>query len=186
MKRSSGIIVTGLSATLLSTGAVLGSGFLSPDTTSTQNVAESQQATAGGSSSSSSATDSSSTTDSSTSSGASGSADTGTTSPDATATDTTPDTSGTATYDGEAVSSRYGTFQAEITVENGQMTAIDWVQAGESDPHSQQINSYAMPVLEDAILQAQDTNVGYVSGASFTSDAVEQAVYSAMQVAGLA
>ncbi|WP_062460597.1 FMN-binding protein [Demequina soli] len=66
------------------------------------------------------------------------------------------------------------------------MTDITWLQEGESDPHSQQINSYAVPVLQDAILKAQDTNVGYVSGASFTSQAVEDAVTSAMQAAGLA
>ncbi|MDN4475723.1 FMN-binding protein [Demequina sp. SYSU T00192] len=192
MKRSSGILVTGISATLLSTGAVMGSGFLWPDDASSQTVAEAQQgatadtstgtADAGSTSDSSTATDSG-TTDSGSSD--TGSTDTSTADPSAT-TDTATGDSGTAVYDGEAVTSRYGVFQAEITVEDGQVTAIDWLQSGEADHHSQEINDYAMPVLEEAILEAQDVNVGYVSGASYTSEAVEDAVYSAMQAAGLA
>ncbi|WP_062301194.1 FMN-binding protein [Demequina subtropica] len=173
MKRSSGIIVTGISATLLSAGAVMGSGFLDTGT-STSTAASSDSTTALDAPSD---TPASSSTDTST--------DTSTSTESA-----TPDTSGSSgssgTYDGEAVSSRYGTFQAEITVEDGVMTEIAWLQSGEADHHSQAINDYAIPVLEDAILQAQSTDVGYVSGASYTSDAVEQAIESAMQVAGIA
>ncbi len=90
------------------------------------------------------------------------------------------------TFTGSAISTRYGTFQAKITVSDGTMTAISWLQEGANDGHSQQINSYAVPVLEDAILSQQKVNVGYVSGASYTSQGVENAVYSAMQEAGLA
>ncbi|WP_062384964.1 FMN-binding protein [Demequina iriomotensis] len=177
MKRSSGIIVTGISATLLSTGAVLGSGLLSPDaaTTSTADAAAASET--------SSASTDAAATDTATPAPSETTASSETATPEATA---ASDQATAGTYDGEAVSSRYGTFQAEITVEDGQITAIDWLQSGEADHHSQQINDYAMPVLEDAILEAQDVNVGYVSGASYTSEAVEEAVYSAMEQAGLA
>ncbi|WP_062529029.1 FMN-binding protein [Demequina rhizosphaerae] len=198
MKRSSGILVTGISATLLSTGAVMGTGFLWPDDASTQTVAEAQTdvstdtstGTADSGSGTSGGSDSSTSTDTSTDTPDTGSTDSGSTDTGTTDTGTTDSgttgSSGATVYDGEAISSRYGVFQAEITVEDGQMTAIEWLQSGEADHHSQQINDYAIPVLEQAILEAQDVNVGYVSGASFTSDAVEEAVYSAMQVAGIA
>ncbi|WP_062516896.1 FMN-binding protein [Demequina gelatinilytica] len=180
MKRSSSIIVTGISATLLSVGAVMGSGFLDTGT-STSTAASSGSSTALDVPSGTSAETS---TDSSADTSTDTSTDTATS--DAGSSGTSGSSGGSGTYDGEAVSSRYGTFQAEITVEDGVITDIAWLQSGESDHHSQAINEYAIPVLEDAILQAQDTNVGYVSGASYTSEAVEEAIDSAMQAAGLA
>ncbi|WP_177172775.1 FMN-binding protein [Demequina mangrovi] len=194
MKRSSGIIVTGISATLLSAGAVMGTGFLEPDASTADTAAAAEPDTAastGSTGSTASETAAPDTADSSTAldTPAEEQTDTSTdSSTDAAAPSetATAEATDTGVYDGEAISSRYGVFQAEITVEGGTITAIDWLQSGESDHHSQQINDYAMPVLEDAILEAQSVDVGYVSGASFTSEAVEDAIYSAMQVAGLA
>jgi|GEM_PF-2752532 len=171
MKRSSGIIVTGLSASLLSTGALVGSGLLGADDASTTTATTSTVELASPSADSTTSTDTSTST------------------PEATATpEETTDTSTSVSgvYDGEAVTSRHGAFQAEITVEDGVITDIAWLQDGESDDHSQRINDQAIPMLEEAILEAQSVDVGYISGASYTSEAVEDAVYSAMQVAGLA
>lgn len=178
MKRSSGIIVTGLSASLLSTGALVGSGLLGADDASTTTTATTSTVELASPSAESTA-----------SAEPSASTDTSTAAPEATATpeETTDTSTGVSgVYDGEAVTSRYGAFQAEITVEDGVITDIAWLQDGESDHHSQRINDQAIPMLEEAILEAQSVDVGYISGASYTSEAVEDAVYSAMQVAGLA
>ncbi|WP_084100172.1 FMN-binding protein [Demequina sp. NBRC 110051] len=148
MKLSSGIIVTGLAATMLTTGAVLGTGFLGPADASVASGAAVAAAAAPSDAAASAAV--------------------------------------AATYDGEAVQTRYGAFQASITVVDGVVTEISWLQEGESDPHSQRINEEAVPELVDAILAAQSVDVGYISGASYTSQGVEEAVQSAFEQAGLA
>lgn len=181
MKRSSGILVSGLAASLVSTGALVGSGLWTEDTTSVASPATALTAT--------SDTESTAATTSGTASTAASATSTSTPNPTSTATasaEAATDASTAATYAGEVVSSRYGDFQAQITVESGVITAITWLEAGEADPHSQRINEQAMPELEAAILEAQHTDVGYISGASYTSAAVEDAVLSAMQAAGLA
>jgi uncharacterized protein with FMN-binding domain len=60
------------------------------------------------------------------------------------------------------------------------------VKSGNSDGTSQQISGYALPLLISAVLQQQTWNVGYVSGASYTTQGFEGTVKSAMQQAGLA
>lgn len=56
----------------------------------------------------------------------------------------------------------------------------------EGDRTSRQISGYALPRLIKAVLQKQTANVGYVSGASYTTQGLESSVQSAIQSAGLA
>jgi uncharacterized protein with FMN-binding domain len=60
------------------------------------------------------------------------------------------------------------------------------LQSGSQDGTSRQITGYALPKLIQAVLQQQKANVGYVSGASYTTQGFEGAVQSAMKAAGLA
>jgi len=89
-------------------------------------------------------------------------------------------------FDGSAAGTRYGTYQVAITVTAGQITNISMLQSGGSDGTSRQISGYALPLLISAVLQQQTANVGYVSGASYTTQGFEASVLSAMQAAGLA
>ena len=89
-------------------------------------------------------------------------------------------------FKGSAVRTRYGSFQVQITVAAGKITDISMLQSGSQDGTSQQITGYALPQLIQAVLQQQKANVGYVSGASYTTQGFEGAVQSAMQAAGLA
>ncbi|WP_159449195.1 FMN-binding protein [Demequina sp. NBRC 110055] len=185
MKLSSGIIVTGLAATMLTTGAVLGTGFLSTaETTIGASAAATSPAAVMGTDP---ATDTPATTDSATTGSATtDSATTGSGTAAEATTEASTSEAGAATYDGAAVQTRYGAFQARVTVEDGVVTDIAWLQEGESDPHSQRINDTAVPALVEAILEAQSIDVGYISGASYTSQGVEDAVQSAFEQAGLA
>jgi uncharacterized protein with FMN-binding domain len=90
------------------------------------------------------------------------------------------------TFNGSAVGTRYGTYQVAITVTAGKITNVSMLQSGGSDGTSQQISGYALPLLISAVLQQQTSNVGYVSGASYTTQGFEGSVLSAMQAAGLA
>jgi len=89
-------------------------------------------------------------------------------------------------FDSSGIRTRYGTFQVRITVAAGKITDISMLQSGDQDGTSQQITAYALPMLIQAVLQQQKADVGYVSGASYTTQGFEGAVQSAMQAAGLA
>ncbi|NYI41870.1 FMN-binding protein [Demequina lutea] len=89
-------------------------------------------------------------------------------------------------FDSSPVGTRYGTFQVELTVAAGKITDISMLQSGAQDGTSRQITGYALPMLIKAVLQKQTANVGYVSGASYTTQGFEGAVQSAMKAAGLA
>ncbi|WP_062202954.1 FMN-binding protein [Demequina salsinemoris] len=89
------------------------------------------------------------------------------------------------TYTGEAVQTRYGVYQVEITVSGGEVTDVTLVQEGETDHESEQIKSVALPELIQEVLDTQSSDVTYVSGASFTSEGFAQSVADAFDQAGL-
>lgn len=90
------------------------------------------------------------------------------------------------TFDGAAVNTQYGTYQAALTVTAGKITNISMLQSGDKDGTSRQISGFALPQLISAVLKQQKADVGYVSGASFTSQGFEASVKDAMTQAGLA
>jgi uncharacterized protein with FMN-binding domain len=90
-----------------------------------------------------------------------------------------------ATYVGPAVDTRYGTFQVQLVVEGGVVTAVDAVQSGQSENHSARINASAIPTLMSEVLDAQTFNVSYVSGASYTSEGILSSVEGALADAGM-
>jgi uncharacterized protein with FMN-binding domain len=89
------------------------------------------------------------------------------------------------TFDGASVGTRYGNYQVAITVAAGKITNVAMLKSGNSDGTSQQISGYALPQLISAVLQQQKASVGYVSGASYTTQGFESSVQSAMKAAGL-
>jgi uncharacterized protein with FMN-binding domain len=88
------------------------------------------------------------------------------------------------TYQGPAIQYQFGTVQATVTVTGKKITDVS-VSINDSDPHSQDINSQAVPYLRQETLQAQSANVNIVSGATLTSQAYAQSLQAAMQQAGI-
>lgn len=88
-------------------------------------------------------------------------------------------------FTGATAQTSYGNYQVAITVASGKVTAISMLQSGASDGTSRQISGSALPQLINAVLQSQTANVGYVSGASFTSQGFLASVQDAMAQAGL-
>lgn len=95
------------------------------------------------------------------------------------------DGSGATTVTGDAVSTEYGDVQVEITVEDGAITAAEAVAYPTGDHHSEQINAYAVPQLEQETVDAGDADIDAVSGATITSDAYVESLQSAIDAAGL-
>lgn len=89
------------------------------------------------------------------------------------------------TYAGDAIDTRYGPVQVQITVASGKITAVDVLQVPMTDRHDQMINSQAVPIYNDEAVQAQSANIDVVSGATFTWEGYTQSLQSAIDQANL-
>ncbi|PJI94150.1 FMN-binding protein [Luteimicrobium subarcticum] len=90
-----------------------------------------------------------------------------------------------STATGDVTQTRWGPVQVEITVADGEVTAVDVLQQPDGNGRDQQINAYAIPVLKQETLSAQSADVDMVSGATVTSDGYVQSLQSALDKAGL-
>jgi uncharacterized protein with FMN-binding domain len=98
-----------------------------------------------------------------------------------TSTTTTSSTdSGSRSAVGEAVSFQYGELQVKVSEHAGRITNVSIVRFDISDPHSESIDEYAVPRLRREVISAQSAHIDGVSGASYTSQAYEQSVQSAL------
>lgn len=86
---------------------------------------------------------------------------------------------------GDAVSTRYGDVQVQITVAGGKITAAEVTQVPWNDHRDQEINAYAVPILNQEAVQAQSAQIDMVSGATFTSEGYLQSLQSAIDKANL-
>ena len=117
----------------------------------------------------------------------------GSTSADSTATPTPSDSSTSSssgstaakTYDGDAVSTRFGNVQVQITVADGKITASQVLQVPWNDHRDQEINSYAVPILNQEAVTSQSSTIDMVSGATYTSNGYIQSLQSAIDQAHL-
>ncbi len=93
--------------------------------------------------------------------------------------------SSSKTYTGDAASTRFGDVQVQITVANGKVTASTVTQVPWNDHKDQEINSYAVPILNEEAVSAQSSNIDMVSGATYTSQGYAESLQSALDQAGL-
>lgn len=91
-----------------------------------------------------------------------------------------PGAAGTSTVAGDAVDTRYGPVQVQITVANGKITAADVLQVPKQSRNDQMINSRAVPILDAEAVSAQSAKVDAVSGATVTSDGYAESLQSAI------
>ena len=86
---------------------------------------------------------------------------------------------------GDAIMTKFGNVQVQITVENGRITASEVTQVPWSDRKDQQINGRAVPVLNAEAVDAQSAGIDMVSGATYTSEAYIRSLQSAIDQANL-
>jgi uncharacterized protein with FMN-binding domain len=106
-------------------------------------------------------------------------------SPSASSSATSGSSSGTKTYTGSTASTRWGDVQVTITVTNGKITDVQVPVYPNNNGRDQEINAYALPVLTQETLTAQNANIDTVSGATVTSDGYLQSLQSALDAAHL-
>jgi uncharacterized protein with FMN-binding domain len=92
---------------------------------------------------------------------------------------------GATTYTGDEVQTEWGIVHVQITVENGKVTAAETTKVPDGNHRDQEINAYAVPVLNQEVLDAQSAGIDTVSGATVTSDGYIQSLQSALDAAHL-
>jgi uncharacterized protein with FMN-binding domain len=97
----------------------------------------------------------------------------------------TAPSSAAKTYTGDAVDTRWGVVQVQITVANGKITKSDAVQYPQNNGRDVEINSYAVPQLNSEAVAAGNASIDAVSGATVTSDGYIQSLQSAVDQAHL-
>ncbi|HEY5500829.1 MAG TPA: FMN-binding protein [Candidatus Humimicrobiaceae bacterium] len=134
------------------------------------------------------------TTSSSSQTSTSGSSTTtSTTSGSSSSTNTTPTTGTTAIvanalykdgqFDGNVSDAYYGQVQVRAIIQGGQLTDVQFLRYPSDRRYSVEINTYAMPILKSEAIQAQNTNVNIVSGATYSSFAFVDSLSNALNQA---
>lgn len=103
-----------------------------------------------------------------------------------TTTTTTPPAAGTKTVVGDPVQTRYGPVEVQITVTDGRVTAADAIVYPTVRARDRDINSRAIPALDQEATAAQNANIHMISGATYTSAGYIRSLQSALDKAGLA
>jgi uncharacterized protein with FMN-binding domain len=88
--------------------------------------------------------------------------------------------SGSRTVTGNAVSTRYGPVQVQITLSGKRITSVNAVEYPTGTPRDQEINAYAIPALNQEAVSANSPNIDLISGATFTSEGYIQSLQSAL------
>ena len=89
------------------------------------------------------------------------------------------------TVTGNAAQTRYGPVQLAVTFSGKKITKIQVLQYPTESGRDQEINSYAIPQLNQQAMNAQSANIDGVSGATYTSQGYQQSLQSAIDKAGV-
>ncbi|MGW7523293.1 FMN-binding protein [Streptomyces sp. NPDC054783] len=91
----------------------------------------------------------------------------------------------TRTVTGATDQTKYGPVQVRITLTGSRITGATAVQSPDGTARSKDINSTAVPKLNQEALTAQSANIDTVSGATYTSEGYRQSLQSALDRAGV-
>lgn len=91
----------------------------------------------------------------------------------------------TTVVNGTSAGTRYGPVQVQLRVRGGRIIsakAIDYPQGSGVD---RQINGFAIPLLQQETVAAQNAKIDTVSGATYTSDGYRRSLQAALDAAHL-
>ncbi len=103
-----------------------------------------------------------------------------------TTTTTAAPATGVRTVTGPLVNYYYGELSVKVTADGSKITSVTiGTLTDGGNPRSQQIDQYAIPLLEPEALAAQSYKIQSVSGASYTSAGFELSMQYALKKLGL-
>ena len=83
-------------------------------------------------------------------------------------------------YTGSEADALYGPVQVQAVIQGGRITDVQFLSRPSGREESNQINSYATPILIQEAIAAQSADVQVVSGATLTSLAFMESLQSAL------
>jgi uncharacterized protein with FMN-binding domain len=86
-------------------------------------------------------------------------------------------------FPGKTYDAYYGLLQVQANISGGQLVSVDVLQYPKDRRTSRYINSQALPILQQEVVTAQNTQVDMVSGATLTSEAFLKSLGSALSQA---
>jgi uncharacterized protein with FMN-binding domain len=86
-------------------------------------------------------------------------------------------------FTGSPFDAYWGTVQVRAVVKDGRLLSVDVLSYPSDRNRSQQINRYALPLLQREVVQAQGVKVNIVSGATLTTSAYLNSLRSALTLA---
>lgn len=89
------------------------------------------------------------------------------------------------TVDGAVVDTQYGSVQVQVTFSGKKITNVHALKLTDSSGTSVSISAGAAPTLRQEALDKQSAQIDVVSGATYTSDAYQQSLQSAIDAAHL-
>lgn len=89
------------------------------------------------------------------------------------------------TYTGQTVQTARGPVEVRITVRSGKIISAAVPVHPGGDPQSDQINSYAVPLLVNETVSTHSDKIDMVSGATITSEGYLSSLQSALDKAGI-
>ena len=89
----------------------------------------------------------------------------------------------TTPVNGQAVDTRCGPVQVQIEVRSGRIWRADVIDYPQGGGRDQEINSQAVPQLDQETLREQSAHIDIVSGATYTSAGYQQSLQSALDAA---
>jgi uncharacterized protein with FMN-binding domain len=88
------------------------------------------------------------------------------------------------TYTGDSAFAEFGYVTVQITVSNGRITDVTAVEMPADEARSVALSERVAPILRERALVAQSADIDIVSGATWTSQAYQQSLQSALVKAG--
>ena len=79
----------------------------------------------------------------------------------------------------------FGPVQVQLTIKAGKIVSATAIVFPQGSGRDQEINSYAIPILQQETVAAQSAQIDAVSGASYTSAGYQQSLQSALDAAHL-
>ena len=95
----------------------------------------------------------------------------------------TPTTTGqykNGSFTGAEADAQWGYIKVKITIQNGKLTNVQFLEYPNHRDRSVEINNYAMPQLTSEAISAQSAQVDVISGATDTSEAFIQSLGDAL------
>ena len=86
-------------------------------------------------------------------------------------------------YTGDSVDAYYGFIQVKAVISGGKLTDVIFLDYPQDRSTSVQKNTRAMPILKSEAIAKQSANVNSVSGATYSSEAFNQSLASALALA---